>query len=125
LAGYPVRWIMNAEDFKERTKRFALRIIQFVESMRGVRSWRCSLWELLRAGTSVGANYDRRAGQDRAQNSRWESWKRNPANQSIGWNCSLTPGCVKEGVIAELFKESEISSLWLSLIKDGPIAEMS
>jgi four helix bundle protein len=48
---------MNAEDFKDRTKRFAIRIIQFVELMPRSEVGDVLYRQLLRAGSSMGANY--------------------------------------------------------------------
>ena len=48
---------MNREDFKKRTKEYALRIIRLVESLPEDRVSRILGTQLLRAGTSVGANY--------------------------------------------------------------------
>lgn len=48
---------MNHENLKQRTKRFALDVIKLVENLPSSRT--CSILgnQLLRAGTSVGANY--------------------------------------------------------------------
>ena len=48
---------MNQDDFKKRTKEYALRIIRLVESLPADRVSRILGDQLLRAGTSVGANY--------------------------------------------------------------------
>jgi four helix bundle protein len=48
---------MNNENLKLRTKQFALRIIRLVESLPGDETARILGRQLLRAGTSVGANY--------------------------------------------------------------------
>ena len=48
---------MNEQEFKDRTKRFALRIIKLVESLPSKRAAQVIGGQLLRAGTSVGANY--------------------------------------------------------------------
>jgi len=45
------------EDLKQRTKEFALRIIKLVESLPKGRTADVLGRQLLRAGTSVGANY--------------------------------------------------------------------
>jgi len=45
------------EDLKQRTKAFALKIIQLVESIPKGRTADVIGRQLLRAGTSVGANY--------------------------------------------------------------------
>jgi len=47
----------NAPDLKQRTKRFALDVIQFVESLPSGETSRILGRQLLRSGTSVGANY--------------------------------------------------------------------
>jgi len=48
---------MNREDFKKRTRQYALRVIRLVESLPVDRTSRVLGDQLLRAGTSVGANY--------------------------------------------------------------------
>ncbi len=48
---------MDERTFKERTKRFALGIIQLVERLPRGRTADVLGKQLLRAGTSVGANY--------------------------------------------------------------------
>lgn len=48
---------MDAEDLKRRTKQFGLRVIRLVESMPGIGTARVIGNQLLRSGTSVGANY--------------------------------------------------------------------
>jgi len=52
---YPV--VMNAEEFKNRTKAFALRVIRLVEALPKSRTADVIGRQLLRSGTSVGANY--------------------------------------------------------------------
>ncbi len=48
---------MTSDEFKERTKAFALRIIHLVDSLPTSRTAGIIGGQLLRAGTSVGANY--------------------------------------------------------------------
>ena len=48
---------MNPEEFKKRTKAFALRVIHLVESLPNTRTSNVIGKQLLRSGTSVGANY--------------------------------------------------------------------
>ena len=48
---------MDAVEFRRRTKQFALRIIRLVESLPRGRTAGVVGHQLLRAGTSVGANY--------------------------------------------------------------------
>ena len=48
---------MGDTDLKQRTKRFALAVIKFSESLPKNETCRVLGRQLLRAGTSVGANY--------------------------------------------------------------------
>ena len=48
---------MTEEQFKNRTKQYGLRIIRLVEALPDTRSASVIGRQLLRAGTSVGANY--------------------------------------------------------------------
>jgi four helix bundle protein len=48
---------MNPEELKQRTKQFALRIIRLVQALPRNRVCDVLGGQVLRAGTSVGANY--------------------------------------------------------------------
>ena len=48
---------MDASFLKERTQKFALRVVQLVESLPPKRTADILGRQLLRCGTSVGANY--------------------------------------------------------------------
>ncbi|GAB4437400.1 MAG: four helix bundle protein [Anaerolineae bacterium] len=48
---------MNEEQFKQRTKRLGLRVIKLVEALPKTQSSRVIGDQILRAATSVGANY--------------------------------------------------------------------
>jgi len=48
---------MEKKDLKERTKKFALKVIKVVEMLPRVRIADILERQLLRSGTSVGANY--------------------------------------------------------------------
>jgi four helix bundle protein len=48
---------MNAEDLKKRTKQFALRILKLAAALPNTVEGRVIKGQLVRAGTSVGANY--------------------------------------------------------------------
>jgi len=48
---------MNQEELRDRTKKFALRIIKLVESMPNTITGRAIGNQLVRSGTSVAANY--------------------------------------------------------------------
>ncbi len=48
---------MNADEFKNRTKTFAIRVIRLVEALPKNQTAKAIGNQLLRCGTSVGANY--------------------------------------------------------------------
>ena len=48
---------MNKDDMKHRTRQFAIRVIRLVESLPKGRTEDVFGKQLLRSGTSVGANY--------------------------------------------------------------------
>jgi four helix bundle protein len=48
---------MNEQEFKDRTKKFALRVIKLVETLPRKQTAQVIGNQLLRSGTSVGANY--------------------------------------------------------------------
>jgi four helix bundle protein len=48
---------MSATDLRQRTKKFALEVIAFVEALPRDETSRVLGRQLLRSGTSVGANY--------------------------------------------------------------------
>jgi four helix bundle protein len=48
---------MNADDLKKRTKQFALRVLKLVEALPKNVQGRAIGGQLIRAGTSVAANY--------------------------------------------------------------------
>ncbi|HEX8131045.1 MAG TPA: four helix bundle protein [Pyrinomonadaceae bacterium] len=48
---------MNAAEMKQRTRAFALRVIHLVEALPATRTADVVGKQLLRCGTSVGANY--------------------------------------------------------------------
>ena len=48
---------MNPEEFKKRTRAFAIRVVRLVESLPSSGTASIMGKQLLRCGTSVGANY--------------------------------------------------------------------
>ena len=86
---------MNADDFKKRTKRFALRILKLVEALPNTVAGRTIGGQLVRSGTSVGSNY-RAACRGR----------------------SKPEFIAKLGIVEE---EADESAYWLELIIEGAL----
>ena len=86
---------MNADDFKKRTKQFALRILKLVEALPNTVAGRTIGGQLVRAGTSVGSNYRAACrGRSRAE------------------------FIAKLGIVEE---EADESAYWLELIVEGAL----
>ena len=88
---------MNENALKRRTKEFALRIIRLVDALPDTVTGRAIANQLVRSGTSVGANY-RAACRGR----------------------SKAEFLAKLGIVEE---ESDESSFWLELIIDSIMLE--
>ena len=86
---------MNAQELKERTKRFALRVVRLVDALPNTAKGRAITSQLVRSGTSVAANY-RAACRGR----------------------SKAEFIAKVGVAEE---EADETALWLELIVEGKL----
>jgi len=86
---------MNENELKTRTKRFGLRVMNLVAVLPKTTAGRAIGSQLVRSGTSVGANY-RAACRSR----------------------SKAEFIAKIGVVVE---EADESAFWLELIMDGGI----
>ena len=90
---------MTENELKQRTKKFALRILKLVASLPNTTIGRAIGGQLVRAGTSVGANY-RAACRARSK------------KEFIS----------KLGIVEE---ETDESAFWLELIIEGNILKKS
>jgi len=90
---------MDKEEMKERTKQFALRVIRLVESLPRERTAEVIGRQLLRSGTSVGANY------------RAACRAKSPADF-----------IAKMGIVEE---EADESLFWMELLVESGIVEAS
>jgi four helix bundle protein len=100
---------MDAYQMKQRTKTFALRIIKLVETLPATQTGRVLGKQLLRAGTSVGANY--RAACRAKSNADFISKMgtvEEEADESGYWMELLTDaGVVKHSELALLLREAD------------------
>jgi len=90
---------MNEKELKERTKQFALRVMRLVDALPKTAAGRALGNQLIRSGTSVGANY-RAACRGR----------------------SKAEFIAKIGTVVE---EADESKFWLELIMDGELVQRS
>ena len=111
---------MTQQEMKERTKRFALRIIKLVDALPTTTASQVIGKQLLRSGTSVGANY---RSACRAKSTADFIFKlsivEEEADESIYWmELLVDSNLVKESLLANLVDEADqIVSILVSSIK--------
>ena len=79
---------MDERQLKDRTLQFGLRIMRLVDALPQTSAGRAIGNQLVRSGTSVGANY-RAACRGRSKLSslqNWASLSKRQTNAAIGWS---------------------------------------
>jgi four helix bundle protein len=112
--------VVDKEEMKRRTKRFALRIVRLVEALPRGRTADVLGRQLLRSGTSVGANY--RAACRAKSTADFISKMgtvEEEADESVYWmELLVEAGVVKADLIESLMKEGdELLAITVSSIK--------
>lgn len=111
---------MNRDELKKRTKEFALRIIKLVNALPNNPAGRVIGNQLLRAGTSVGANY---RAACRAKSKSDFIYKINiveeEADESSFWlELIIESGLMPKSKIVSLLKETdELTAIFVSTNK--------
>jgi four helix bundle protein len=111
---------MTQQEMKARTKRFALRVIKLGESLPDTRSSGVIGKQLLRSGTSVGANYrSARRAKSTADFVFKLSIVEEEADESIYWMELLAESAlVSEASLAALIDEAnQLVAIVVSSIK--------
>jgi four helix bundle protein len=100
---------MNEQEFKNRTKQLALRIIQLVNSLPNDVNAKIIGRQLLRSGTSVGANYRSACrAKSTAELINKLSIVEEEADESLYWLELLIEGeMVKETKLSNLIKDMD------------------
>jgi len=111
---------MDKEEMKKRTKQFALRVIKLCEALPRGKTADVIGGQLLRAGTSVGANY--RAACRAKSTADFISKMgtvEEEADESLFWmELLVESGIMTEERLADLMKENdEIIAIVVSSIK--------
>ena len=111
---------MNRDELKDRTKKFALRIIKLVDALPNNPAGRVIGNQLLRAGTSVGANY---RAACRAKSKSDFIYKINiveeEVDESAFWlELIIESGLMPKSKIQSLLNEAnELTAIFVSTIK--------
>ncbi|MFN2508254.1 MAG: four helix bundle protein [Chthoniobacterales bacterium] len=111
---------MQKEDFLKRTRAFALRVIRLVESLPKNQTAQILGRQLLRAGTSVGANYRASVrAKSRADFISKMGTVEEECDEAIYWMEMLVDaGSLKARLVGELVDEgNEILSIVVASIK--------
>jgi four helix bundle protein len=111
---------MDEKTFKERTRRFAVRVIRLVEALPRSRSTDVIGKQLLRSATSVGANYRSACrGKSKADVIAKLGIVEEEADESIYWMELLVEGgSISEGKLKPLMTEAgEIVAMTVASIK--------
>jgi four helix bundle protein len=111
---------MTEEEFKYRTKQIALRIIKLVDSLPRTSSANTIAMQLLRSGTSIGANYRAACrGKSPADVIHKMSIVEEEGDESIYWmELLIESGTVSEKKLSPLISDvNEIVAMTVSSIK--------
>lgn len=110
---------MNADEFKNRTRNYGLRIIRVYESLPQKGASQALGMQLLRSGTSVGANYRAACrAKSRADFISKMGTVEEECDETLYWMETLVDaGYVKQGKMSGLMREgSEILALVIASI---------
>jgi four helix bundle protein len=111
---------MNEQEFKDRTKKMALRVIKLVESLPPTVTVKVIGKQLLRSATSVGANYRAACrGKSVADVIHKLSIVEEEADESLYWlELLVESGIISEKRLSELQNEmNEITAMIVTSIK--------
>lgn len=100
---------MNQDDLKKRTKQFGLRIIKLVDALPNTKSAHVISNQLLRSGTSVGANYRAACrGRSKAEFIAKVGISIEEADESMYWiEMLVESGIMPEEKLSALYKEAD------------------
>jgi len=100
---------MDEEELKRRTKRFSLRVIKLVAALPKTREGRVIGDQLIRSGTSVGANYRSACrGRSKAEFISKLGVVEEEADESGFWmELIIETGLLKEEQVKPLLTEAE------------------
>jgi len=111
---------MTPDELKRRTKMFAVRIVRFAEGLPDARSSSVLSRQLIRAGTSVGANYRAAClGRSRAEFNAKLQIVLEEADEAVYWlEVIEESGLVKGSDLDELKQEGkELTAIFVSSLK--------
>jgi four helix bundle protein len=112
--------VMNEREFKERTKKLAVRVIRLVDALPATGSARAIGNQLVRCGTSVGANYRSACrGRSTADVIAKLGIVEEEADETLYWlELAIEAGIIQPDRVTELMRETdEILAMTVASIK--------
>ena len=113
--------MQNKKDLKHRTKKFALRIIRMFSSLPKSMEAKVLGTQVLRSGTSVGANYrEASRGRSKAEFVAKMGDCLKELDETIYWLELLIEGeILPENKLSDLLRESkELTAIFVTIIKN-------
>jgi four helix bundle protein len=109
---------MNPEELKERTKKFAIQIIRFVDALKQSTSTNVLSKQIIRSATSIGANYRAACGaRSKAEFIAKLQITREEANETLYW-LEILREVVGNNIIKDLINEcDELTAILTSSLK--------
>ena len=100
---------MDEKELNDRTKRFALRVIRLVQSLPNTMEAQTIGRQLLKAGTSVGANYRAACrGRSRAEFAAKLGIVEEESDESAFWlEIIIEAGLLKKHLVQSLLDEAD------------------
>jgi four helix bundle protein len=112
----------NNKDLKERTKKFALRIIKMYSSLPKTAEGKILGTQVLRSGTSVGANY-REASQGRSKAefvAKMGDCLKELEETTYWFDLLIEGNIIAKNKLSGLLQESkELTSIFVTIIKNA------
>ncbi len=113
---------MDQRDLKDRTKQFALRIMKLVDALPKTTTGRAIGNQIIRSGTSVGANY-RAAyrGRSKAEFSSKLGTVAEEADETCFWLELIIDGnLLPEGQVEPLYTEAdELTAIFTTAVRSA------
>ena len=116
---------MNQDELKRRTKQFALRVMNLVDALSCTTTGRAIGGQLVRAGTSVGANYRAACrGRSKAEFAAKLGTVAEEADESCFWLELIIEGClINESLVKPLLDEAdELTAIFTAAAKTSRLS---
>lgn len=116
---------MNSEELKKRTKQFALRVMKLVDALPRTTTGRAIGGQLIRSGTSVGANYRAACrGRSKAEFAAKIGTVAEEADECCFWlELIVEGGLLEERVVKPLLDEAnELTAIFTSAAKTARLS---